>query len=681
MKGIWKTLGIEATTDEKEIKEAFSKKSKETHPEDDSEGFLELRKAYQAALRYARVNQSGYKESSFQTTESRTSYWKERTLTSNNNEVLIVGKESVDKAETTETIVDFDALDHLIVEREEQNRFFDEVEENLKGKKFISNKYWYELFHSEEFYRVIREKDTTITFLDVLNNREHHHLITGGVLSGLTQIQQKHKGDQLIKKRLVDLKIIENSNRPIFRRKGVSRAIFIALLAFLIVGVLGEIGNSMRENEIVALETQELELLHKTAFKKKKDEARDKDEFYNHIVYYLITSPSTVLNNDKMSKEIGISKEKIKDYVEKTYSYSLEEMQNQRYQEIVDMGFKEEFEYALATFGMPMDEFLRIESEYHEGTLTLDEVDRILSFYKPFMIEFLLGDPKKDLSATIRHDIDFSYISSNCSSLHIYIDDYEFLKSIYHRYGKEALEEKIEVFFMKYLFGYLYSGYESDLPYKELGEQNFETRRYKTKINDDALQRKVLGYITSLEDEINKKTTDAKLAKIENKTNQYVIYCDNLDDTDSKKDNPLLMICVEREEEPDYKAIFLAEGLEDLSNEKKNTIVELGLSLNDFEQLTTQYLNEEISYLDLSKILNEYKPNEERFLLVSVYADITNAVIESEDFLRIKFSCESLGIEESDYLSLQEIYQTKGKEELEKVIYEKLYNLLYEIES
>ena len=46
----WIVLGIEKTDDEDAVKAAYRKKLATVNPEDDSEGFMELRKAYEDAL-------------------------------------------------------------------------------------------------------------------------------------------------------------------------------------------------------------------------------------------------------------------------------------------------------------------------------------------------------------------------------------------------------------------------------------------------------------------------------------------------------------------------------------------------------------------------------------------------------------------------------------------------------
>ena len=53
MDSIWTVLGLEATKDISAIKRAYAQKTRDCHPEEDPEGFLQLRKAYQAAMDYA----------------------------------------------------------------------------------------------------------------------------------------------------------------------------------------------------------------------------------------------------------------------------------------------------------------------------------------------------------------------------------------------------------------------------------------------------------------------------------------------------------------------------------------------------------------------------------------------------------------------------------------------------
>ncbi|HEY5259427.1 MAG TPA: ankyrin repeat domain-containing protein, partial [Rhabdochlamydiaceae bacterium] len=53
MKSIWNILNIGSTYDTKTIRSAYASRLRETHPEEDPEGFQELRGAYEAALKYA----------------------------------------------------------------------------------------------------------------------------------------------------------------------------------------------------------------------------------------------------------------------------------------------------------------------------------------------------------------------------------------------------------------------------------------------------------------------------------------------------------------------------------------------------------------------------------------------------------------------------------------------------
>ena len=54
MKKIWEILGIQKTKDATKIKDAYYEKLSKVNPEDNQEGFMRLRKAYEEAIEYTK---------------------------------------------------------------------------------------------------------------------------------------------------------------------------------------------------------------------------------------------------------------------------------------------------------------------------------------------------------------------------------------------------------------------------------------------------------------------------------------------------------------------------------------------------------------------------------------------------------------------------------------------------
>ena len=55
---IWKILEIQETKNEEIIKDAYREKLHSVNPEDDQEGFMELRRAYEEAMQYAQADEN-----------------------------------------------------------------------------------------------------------------------------------------------------------------------------------------------------------------------------------------------------------------------------------------------------------------------------------------------------------------------------------------------------------------------------------------------------------------------------------------------------------------------------------------------------------------------------------------------------------------------------------------------
>lgn len=59
MKSVWEVLGIERTTDVKQIKQAYAAKAKEWHPEEHPQEYQMLQKAYKSAIQAAKMQSPG----------------------------------------------------------------------------------------------------------------------------------------------------------------------------------------------------------------------------------------------------------------------------------------------------------------------------------------------------------------------------------------------------------------------------------------------------------------------------------------------------------------------------------------------------------------------------------------------------------------------------------------------
>ena len=158
----WKILGIEQTTDQKIIKEAYASKIKENHPEDSMDDFIVLREAYKQAIQYAKMkikfkeyqqNQQENSESSVYNDQQEEFNHSDSNLNDKKNTLVNEDEENVDSDNNDSIVIDFDKFDKppitdnskpVFDNQEESDRHFekaliDDFYSNLK-KMIMSNK-------------------------------------------------------------------------------------------------------------------------------------------------------------------------------------------------------------------------------------------------------------------------------------------------------------------------------------------------------------------------------------------------------------------------------------------------------------------------------------------------------------------------------------------------------------
>ena len=146
MDEIWTTLGLEATKDVSAIKRAYAERAKSCHPEEDPEGFLKLRQAYQAALNWA----EGGEETTFPSPEPETAEPEDRGWS------LTDGPAVID--EGPNPFADHPAAKAFL--------------ELYTGKRRKDPKAWMDYFTSEDFLDVARERRFAGFLLKEVTNLE-----------------------------------------------------------------------------------------------------------------------------------------------------------------------------------------------------------------------------------------------------------------------------------------------------------------------------------------------------------------------------------------------------------------------------------------------------------------------------------------------------------------------------
>ena len=203
MRSVWEILEIEPTKDIALIKEAFSKRSKEVHPEEDPIAFQELRAAYNFAMNTARkrpnVSIGSPKEKSFgKLGEKETFKSEEKKLDFTTQEEILSKSEKKTKEtlQNEERKIDFTAQEEILKKKEEEaeakKAFILELKE-ISRKYPKKSKVYAEFFNNEEYIRYRNDDvDFAIEIIAFLKEQTDKNLGCRAILKEQQKIWNRH---------------------------------------------------------------------------------------------------------------------------------------------------------------------------------------------------------------------------------------------------------------------------------------------------------------------------------------------------------------------------------------------------------------------------------------------------------------------------------------------------------
>ncbi len=151
--GIWEILGIEPTTDKRQIKKAYAARSKEIHPEERQEEFMQLYAAYQAALQYAQRGRRYQSDGrSGPATEDERNVYGGKGQAESGAEKDSTGREAAGRTKWEENELS-SYFENRAEERNEKIAFFMERWENVKSmcRDPEERRWWKDYLESEDF--------------------------------------------------------------------------------------------------------------------------------------------------------------------------------------------------------------------------------------------------------------------------------------------------------------------------------------------------------------------------------------------------------------------------------------------------------------------------------------------------------------------------------------------------
>lgn len=248
MSDIWSILGLEPTRDASAVRRAYARQARQCHPEEDPEGFMRLREAYQAALDYAQEASDAPAGRKGPDTEQ--------------------GPDGEAPADSGWTMEDEPEDGPNPFEDSEAIRQFLEL---YTGKQRKDGKRWLDYFTSAAFLDAAREPKFTRLLLEHVNRLEEEYPVNREFLNWLCVAYQ------FVGKR------IEYLDRVEFEFRIYQRAEFDGLGNIFEIAKKGPLPKQPKGNELAVL-TSFLEYWHLVSLAKAGDWGEEAVDVFSQII-------------------------------------------------------------------------------------------------------------------------------------------------------------------------------------------------------------------------------------------------------------------------------------------------------------------------------------------------------------------------------------------------------------
>jgi DnaJ-class molecular chaperone with C-terminal Zn finger domain len=239
MKNIWEILGIEPTKEIALIKRAFSERSKEVHPEEHPEEFMELRRAYRAACDYVATGKEEFFISAKEIELSKKPMIEEEERVNIFTTLKLMSQEESFLAENKEDSI-FVEVEKLLEEMQKEIEALIIEFKRIMINSPRSKRAFKKIFASEQYRRFCEKEELVEFFTDILVTYTRSAKYSNILMDEIQRLKYEYRNNFYINRNIMFVEYVQkdlpkNRGIPTYKYSYFS-SITIFLLLYLFAG-------------------------------------------------------------------------------------------------------------------------------------------------------------------------------------------------------------------------------------------------------------------------------------------------------------------------------------------------------------------------------------------------------------------------------------------------------------